>query len=156
MTGYQKIFNSGSYVSAYAGGNFDNYASGRIDSTNEVKGGKFGAKGLLEFMLIPSPFSRVSFSSSSSMSSAFRTYFSKNSINIYCCGLSFGPEAIFLGTKAFDQQRYGFGISNIKFWDTKLSLSGGYLDLRTRSRFEESNNLESDGFYSSIGLSKIF
>lgn len=159
MTGYQAVFGA-SYFTAYIGGNFDNYANSKQDSSSSVSGGKPGVKGQIEFLL--APFSVVSFSSSSSISSAFTSYYSRNSLDFHCCGFSFGPEATFLGNKAYNQQRYGLSISDISFWSIKLSLSGGYAELTTKSNNGDnssdtvSNSVTVKGAYGSIGLSTIF
>jgi hypothetical protein len=145
MTGYQKGFDIG-HVTAYLGVNHDNYRLNREDPLNTVVGGKSGIKGQFEFLL--NPFERVVVQNITNYTSAYHAYWSQTYLGWDFCKFVFGPEASFLGSRSFTQQRFGAKFSRVNIGPFESYLSGGYM--------KSSGFSGSDGAYTEIGLATKF
>lgn len=142
--GYQKYFNLGR-VSFYFGGDYQDSKISPEDINNNNSGGDFGAKGQFELSL---NIDKVRVNHLSSYSGAYNSYWTYNMIGWDFGHFIFGPEATFLGNKAFDQQRYGASVSNINLANfAKLQLSAGKMFVSRRG---------DDSFYASVALAKEF
>lgn len=145
MYGYQKFFDKGR-ITVFGGANYDDYNINKADNSNNVAGGKFGAKGQIEITL--NPVKNIVLSNISSYTSAYNSYWSQSYIGYDFGKFVFGPEAAFLGNRAFNQQRFGGNISNIDLKFAKLYFAAGYM--------RSFGNFGDDGAYTTVGLSSQF
>ncbi len=145
MLGYQDYFSKG-HVTLYLGGNYDNYYLSPDDVNNHVIGGKAGAKGQLEFAYDVAK--DVALNHITSYSTAFHSYWTRTDIALDCGHFAVGPEFIFLGNDAFNQQRQGLAITKMNFTYFEAAISGGYM--------KSSGKAGDDGYYATIFLAKKF
>jgi hypothetical protein len=145
MLGYQK-FSGQSSVALYVGGNYDDYDLDQNDPYNSVSDGKFGGKAQLEFSLALAQ--NIRLTNVSNYTSVFNAYYTQSDLSYNFGSFAFGPQAIFLGNKEFDQQRFGATISQIDFKYFIAYISGGYL--------KSAGLAGDDGAYTAIGFSTKF
>lgn len=149
LVGYQ-LFNISSIkrLTVYAGVDHQDHELDVVDLANRVQGGDTGAKGILETVVKLDD--KFELDITGSYSGAFNTYYSKTQIAYGCdCGSAkFGPEFIALGSKSFDQKRYGAFINNVSI--------GKSVKGNAALGFAESARRGDDGMYAEIGFSFLF
>ncbi|NBX04075.1 MAG: cellulose biosynthesis protein BcsS [Alphaproteobacteria bacterium] len=150
MVGYQHFFAAanafkGGRVTLYVGGDYQNHDLNTVDTLNPVRGSEGGLKGQADLSL--NLIDKVSLDLNGSYSGAFNTYWSKAQLGYDINGIKVGPEASFLGSESYDQQRYGAFVKGIDLGVAKLGGSAGYADSIRRGN---------DGAYGEVGLSFTF
>ena len=150
MLGYQHYFTTGlstksSRVTGYVGGDYQNHDLSPNDPASRVNGHEFGLKGQAELVLNLSD--KVLADLVGNYSGAFDTYWSRSRLSYDFGPVAIGPEATFLGSKSFDQQRLGM-FANIPLAKNVVgSIGGGYSDAKRRGE---------DGGYADISVSCVF
>lgn len=151
MVGYHKFFSGlktikGGRLTVYVGGDYQSNHLNKIDTGNPARGGQFGVKGLTDLRLDLTD--KIVADITGSYSGAFNTYWSNARVGYNFGNFSFGPEASFLGSKAFDQQRFGAYVGDINLiGNLKATVAGGY---------ENSVRRGDDGAYGDVSVAYIF
>ena len=152
MVGYQKFFDPGvkgvhhGRFTIYVGGDYQDHDLDKRDRLNPVEGSETGVKGLAELNLDFS--NHLGFYGAGSYSSANNTYWGRLRPGYNAKHFIIGPEVTFLGSEAFDQQRYGAYIANIAISNSvKAEINAGYSDAARRGK---------DGMYGGVGLAVFF
>lgn len=153
MLGYQVFFHNilnGGRFTLYGGGDYQDFSLNKVDTLNPVRGTEWGGKALGELRLNLT--NQIFTNIVASYSGAFDTYWTNERVGYYLgpkfLNASVGPEVVFLGDKAFDQQRVGAFIGDIHVTDTlAFNVSGGY---------ENSSRRGEDGGYGDISLTFNF
>jgi len=150
MVGYQHYFTTSlssksSRMTGYIGGDYQNHDLSPNDPAARVNGSEFGLKGQAELVLNLSD--KIVADLVGNYSNAFDTYWSRSRLSYDFGPVAIGPEATFMGSKSFDQQRFG-AFANIPLVKNVVgSIGGGYSDAKRRGE---------DGGYADISISCIF
>ena len=133
-------------VTAYLGGDLQDQSLSPSDIRNTVSGTEAGVKGQLELEM--TPVNHIGANAAGNYSTAFNTYWTHAGVGYDFGVAKFGPEVGFVGNKAYDQQRYGAALTDIKvIGSVKGKIYGGYADTQGNG---------ASGAYGGVGLSANF
>ena len=143
MGGYQYHIEGGR-ISAYLGGHRTNPSISPDDPNNNAKEAKYGVKAQLEAYY--SIMEKVTLSSAVSFSTAYDSYWLRVAVPYDFGFMKLGPEITALGSKSFDQARYGLSVSK-DIGAVTISAALGAMDARRRG---------DNSMYGRIGVSTDF
>ncbi|MDX1975915.1 MAG: cellulose biosynthesis protein BcsS [Rickettsiales bacterium] len=129
MAGYQVYFKGRGpkpdRLTGYLGLDSQNHKLSPTDLFNPVRGNETSVKGQVEVLYYAQQ--NLLTTATISYSDAFNTYWSRGSVGYDVGKALIGPEALFMGSESYDQQRYGLHISDVSVVGSlKAGISGGY------------------------------
>lgn len=151
MLGYQTFFGADTFLSGgratlYLGGDYQNHDLTPVDPLNRVNGTEAGFKSQAELALNVTRL--VSLGLAGSYSTAYESYWSRAQLGYAYHGVTFGPEAAFMGNEAYDNQRYGAFLKDIAISQSvSMGVAGGYSHASRRG---------DSGVYGELSLSTTF